>query len=51
MARRILIVDDDPDFVKALALFFKKWGFEVETACDGADAIEILERVPLDGMT
>lgn len=51
MARRILIVDDDPDFVEVLARLFMKWGFEVEIAFNGADALEILERVPLDGMT
>ena len=51
MAKRILVVDDEPDTVKVLALLFKKWGFQVETALNGADAMEVLERVPLEGMT
>ena len=51
MAKRILVVDDEPHMVKVLALFFRKWGFEVETDFNGADAIEVLERVPLDGIT
>lgn len=51
MVKRILVVDDEPDMVKGLALYFRKLGFEVETALNGAEAIEVLERVPLDGMT
>jgi len=51
MTKRILVVDDEPQLVKLLALLFKKWGFEVETALNGAEAIEVVERVPLDGMT
>lgn len=51
MAKRILIVEDQSNQQEVLALVFKKWGFEVETAFDGADAIDLLHRVPLDGMT
>jgi CheY-like chemotaxis protein len=50
MAKRILVVDDEPGTVKVLALLLRKWGFEVETAVDGAEAIKVLERVPLAGM-
>ncbi len=51
MAKRILVVDDEPETVKVLAAKFRKWGFEVETALNGAEAIEVLECIPLDGMT
>ena len=51
MAKRILVVDHEPDVVKLLAATFRKWGFEVKTAFNGAEAIEVLSRVPLDGMT
>jgi CheY-like chemotaxis protein len=51
MAKRILVVDDDPDTVEILAATFRKWGFEVETALNGAEAIKVLEQIPLAGMT
>jgi PAS domain S-box-containing protein len=40
-ARRILIVDDDRDLAKSLAMALKAIGHEVRTAFDGAEAIEI----------
>ena len=43
MAKCILVVDDDPDIVMALAAAFKAWGFEVETASDGIEAKDILK--------
>ena len=51
MPKRILIVDAEPDTVKAFALLFNKWGFEVETALNGAKAIEVLGSIPLAGIT
>src|SRR5262245_40032598 len=51
MAKRILVVEDQANQVKAVELSLKKWGFEVETVYNGADAIDIPDRVPLDGMT
>lgn len=35
MARRILVVEDDPDALDALALVLASRGFEVATALDG----------------
>jgi DNA-binding response OmpR family regulator len=35
----ILVVDDDPNILKALTLRLKMWGFEVMTAYDGAEAL------------
>jgi CheY-like chemotaxis protein len=29
----------------------QKWGFEVETVFNGAEAIDVLGRIPLAGMT
>src|SRR5262245_59212697 len=40
---RVLIVDDDPDIRDTLGELFRRNGFDVETACDGADAIERLD--------
>jgi CheY-like chemotaxis protein len=50
MPKRILVVDDDPDIVMSLENALTMWGFEVETALDGMEAIEVLERVAIDGM-
>jgi len=44
-------VDDDPGTVKGLALCFRKWGFEVETVFNRAEAIDVLGRIPLVGKT
>lgn len=51
MAKRILVVEDQPDQAKVVEVLLKRWGFQVETALNGAEAIEVLERIPLDGMT
>ena len=50
MAKHILVVDDDPDIVMALAAALKAWGFEVETALDGIEATEVLKRSGIEGM-
>ena len=39
---RVLIVDDEQDQRRALASLTSSWGFSVETACDGHDALEKL---------
>jgi PAS domain S-box-containing protein len=40
----VLIVEDEPDLLRAAAVLFRHLGFEVVTAGNGKDAIEILER-------
>ena len=42
---RILVVDDEPDFLVLHASYIKALGYDVETAADG---IETLEKLPLD---
>src|SRR5262245_29809975 len=39
MSARILVVDDEPDFVEFVALHLKQRGFEVFTANNGLDAL------------
>ncbi len=48
MARRILIVDDEPNIVLSLQFLMKKAGYEVETAGDGEEALEAVDRQPPD---
>ncbi len=46
MSKRILIVDDEPSIRKVLTAHLRKFGYEVETAEDGAEAITHLSRDP-----
>ncbi|HPZ09360.1 MAG TPA: response regulator [Candidatus Eremiobacteraeota bacterium] len=45
---RILLVDDDLLILKAIALSLKNRGYEVITASNGKDAIDILTERPPD---
>jgi CheY-like chemotaxis protein len=49
--KRILVVDDEPDVRNFLATCIEDAGFQVETACDGAQALEKLQADPPDLMT
>lgn len=42
---RILLVDDEPDVLEFLSFNLKKEGYEVYTACDGRNAIQIAKKV------
>jgi CheY-like chemotaxis protein len=46
--KRILIVDDEADIREYLKVALEDAGFEVETACDGLEALEISKRNPPD---
>ena len=37
---KILVVDDDPDFVEATKLILEKGGYEVDVAYDGNEGLE-----------
>ncbi|WP_290648128.1 response regulator [Aquisalimonas sp.] len=50
MPKRILIVDDEPNIVLSLQFLMKKSGYEVETATDGEQALEAVERQQPDLM-
>jgi two-component system alkaline phosphatase synthesis response regulator PhoP len=40
MAKKILLVDDDPDFLEAVSLILKLKKFDVVTAYDGTDGLK-----------
>ncbi len=41
---RVLVVDDEPNERHGLAELLEAWGYAVDTASDGAEALEILSR-------
>jgi CheY-like chemotaxis protein len=49
--KKILVVDDEPDVRNFLATCIEDAGFQVDTASDGAQAIEKLQADPPDLMT
>ena len=46
MAYKILLVDDDRDLLKMLGSYLRMKGYEVETAADGAMALEGVRNAP-----
>ncbi len=44
MAKRVLIVDDEPNIVLSLEFLMKKEGFEVAVARNGREALAEIER-------
>ncbi|MDD9942507.1 MAG: response regulator [Myxococcales bacterium] len=50
MKGRILVVDDEREIRDFLSRHLRYCGYEVETACDGVEALEKLEQVRVDVM-
>ncbi len=48
MKKRILVVDDEPDFVKMIKGRLESTGYEVDTACEGREALTKIEAVRPD---
>ena len=48
MKQRILVVDDDPGHLMTLETIIKSWGYAIETASDGTDAIDRIHTGPVD---
>jgi two-component system response regulator HydG len=47
-ATKILIVDDDPGHLVTLKTIARSWGYAVQTADDGAGAVELVKSEPVD---
>ncbi len=47
-SRRILWVDDEVELLEPHLLFLRKRGYEVDTATNGDDALELVRREPYD---
>lgn len=50
MSKRILVVDDDPDIRQVLQDRLNSYGYHVETAINGREALDALKRNAFDGM-
>lgn len=48
--KRILVVDDEPDFAAIVQKNLKKEGFDVEIAYDGVQALKKIEANPPDAI-
>lgn len=48
--KRILVVDDEPDFASLVQLNLKKAGFEVDVAYDGVEGLEKVKANPPDAI-
>jgi response regulator RpfG family c-di-GMP phosphodiesterase len=48
MSKRIILADDEAHVLDVLSMKLKRAGFEVETASDGARALELCKRQPPD---
>jgi CheY-like chemotaxis protein len=48
MAARILLVDDEADFLDVFGEFLQEEGYEVITALNGTEALAVLEREPVN---
>jgi len=46
--KKVLVADDEEDICQMLKIVLEKQGWEVETACDGKDALEKIESGPPD---
>ena len=51
MDGRILVVEDCTEVIQGVAHLFSQWGFEVEIAWTVDEAIKVLRRVHVDGLT
>jgi len=47
-ATKILIVDDDRGHLTSLRTVIRSWGYAVETAEDGGEAVDRVKQVPVD---
>ena len=46
MAKKILIVDDEPELVKALQIRLKRAGYRILTAYDGGEGLKLVKKRP-----
>ena len=45
---KVLVVDDDPDFVEIVSMVLRKEGYEIESAASGDEALKKMRASPPD---
>ncbi len=48
--KRVLVVDDEPDYAEMVKKYLEKEGFEVEIAYDGVEGLEKVKANPPDAI-
>ncbi|HTU20094.1 MAG TPA: ATP-binding protein [Gemmataceae bacterium] len=48
--RRVLVVEDHPEFAEGMAFLLRSWGHEVEVASDGPSALRAVQRTVPDAV-
>ena len=48
MVKKILVIDDEPDILKVVIFRLQKDGFEIKTATEGHQALELVRAENLD---
>lgn len=48
MTKKLLIVDDEPDILRLIVLALKKKNFDIATATDGQEALDVIRKVSPD---
>jgi len=48
MKKRILVVDDEVEDIKSMQVILEKEGYDVATATNGAEALDVLRRSDLE---
>jgi len=43
-AKRILLVDDEPELLKAMRIRLASWGYDILTATNGKEAIQLVKK-------
>lgn len=44
MAKKIMLVDDEPEILDLVSMRLRSWGYDVMTAIDGENALTLLEK-------
>jgi len=50
MAKKILIVDDEPELLKAMRIRLTSWDYDVLTATNGKEAIQLVKKEAPDAV-
>ena len=48
MAKKILVVDDEPDLLKVVTFRLRKLGYDIIEATDGQKAIDLIQEQVFD---